>query len=82
MLPFRPPVDRGFIGRRLNMSVPETRNLRRWQVLALIALLAAACSNQPASPTTTTASTTSISDATTSVPSTSVPAGEATTQLW
>jgi carboxyl-terminal processing protease len=61
------------------MSVPEPRNLRRWPVLALIALLAAACSNQPASPTTTAAPTTSISDATTSVPSTSAPDGEATT---
>lgn len=64
------------------MGVPERRNLRRWLLLALPVLVAAACSSQPASPattvppTTTTASGITVSGATTSVPTTSAPNGD------
>lgn len=62
------------------MCVPEPRNLRRWPLIALIALVAAACSNAPAPLTTTAAPTTSTAPASTSaVPSTSPPDGAATT---
>ncbi|HUP16508.1 MAG TPA: S41 family peptidase [Acidimicrobiia bacterium] len=59
--------------------MPEPRNLRRWPLIALIPLVAVACSNAPA-PSTTAAPATSTAAVTTSaVPSTSTPVGEVTT---
>ncbi len=60
------------------MTVSEQRNF--WRLIALIALVAAACSNEPAPSTTTATLTTSTAAVTTSaVPSTSAPDGEVTT---
>jgi carboxyl-terminal processing protease len=60
------------------MTVPETRNLRRWSLLALTMLFSASCSNQPAPPLESTAPVTTAVAATTAAPTTSQPDGSTT----
>ena len=60
------------------MTVPETRNLRRWSFLALTVLVSAACSNQPAPPLESTVPVTTAVETTAAVPTTSAPDGQTT----
>lgn len=71
------------MGWRLNMNMPETRNLRRRLLFALMVLVAAACSNQPAPPatgpsTSLTSSATTAPGTTSTLPPTTAPGGEST----
>ena len=70
MPPFRQAVDWGFMERRLNMGMPRIQNLRRWSVLVLTLIFAAACSVGPtAAPATTSGKpTTTGAPVTSSVP--------------
>jgi carboxyl-terminal processing protease len=64
------------------MGMPVTQSLRRWSLAVLFSLLAAACTNQPASPPATSAATQTTAEnhatETTAAPATTVPGSTGT----